>query len=56
LMDAMRRFEGQTWNPFAIRRHAQRYDIHLFQERLLDFLNRVSPAVQNQSMLRRRAG
>jgi glycosyltransferase involved in cell wall biosynthesis len=56
LMDAIRRFESQTWNPYAIRRHAQRYDIHIFQERLLDFLNRVSPAVRGLSMLRRRAG
>ncbi len=56
LMDAMRRFENETWNPLAIRRHAQRFDIHVFQERLLDFLNQVSPAVQAQSMRRRRAG
>jgi glycosyltransferase involved in cell wall biosynthesis len=56
LIDALEALESQEWDPAAIRRHAQRYDIHVFQERLLDFLYRVSPAVRSLEMLRRRAG
>jgi glycosyltransferase involved in cell wall biosynthesis len=56
LIGALETFEGQSWDPRAIRKHAQRYDIHVFQERLLDFLYQVSPAVRGLGMLRRRAG
>jgi glycosyltransferase involved in cell wall biosynthesis len=56
LIEALERFECQSWDPAAIRRHAQRYDIHVFQDRMLDFLHRVSPAVRKIEMLRRRAG
>lgn len=56
LVEALEQFERQEWEPTAIRGHAQRYDIHVFQERLLDFLVRVSPAVRSPHMLRRRAG
>ena len=56
LIDALEALESQEWDPAAIRRHAQRYDIHVFQDRLLDFLYRVSPAVRSLEMLRRRAG
>lgn len=47
LIHALEKCESQVWNPAAIRRRAQRYDINVFQERLLDFLSRVSPAVQD---------
>jgi glycosyltransferase involved in cell wall biosynthesis len=56
LIEALEKLEGQSWDSSAIRRHAQRYDINVFQERLLDYLYQVSPAVQNLYMLRRRAG
>ena len=56
LIDALDRFENRSWDPMAIRRNAQRYDIHVFQERILDFLACVSPAARNLQMLRRRAG
>ncbi len=56
LLEALERLEFHSWDPRTIRRHAERYDIHLFQERLLDFLRQVSPAVQELCMLRRRAG
>jgi glycosyltransferase involved in cell wall biosynthesis len=56
LIDAMETFESESWDPAAIRRHAQHYDIHVFQDRLLNFLYRVSPAVLRPEMLRRRAG
>lgn len=56
LMEALNRFEQRDWNPAAIRDIAMRYDIHLFQERLLDFLCRVSPSIREYRLLRRRAG
>jgi glycosyltransferase involved in cell wall biosynthesis len=56
LIEAIEQFENRSWDSVAIRRHAQRYDIHVFQERLLDFLSRVSPVVRGSQMLRRRAG
>jgi glycosyltransferase involved in cell wall biosynthesis len=56
LIDAMETFESESWDPAAIRRHAQHYDIHVFQDRLLNFLYRLSPAVLRPEMLRRRAG
>jgi len=56
LIDALDRFEQRHWEPSAIRDIALRYDIHLFQERLLDFLCRVSPSMREYRLLRRRAG
>ena len=56
LIEAMEKCEAQAWDPAAIRRHAQRFDIEIFQERLLDFLQQVSPVVQSIPILRRRAG
>jgi len=56
LVDALARLEAHTWDSAAIRRNAQRYDINVFQDRLLDYLYKVSPAVRNLYLLRRRAG
>jgi glycosyltransferase involved in cell wall biosynthesis len=56
LIEAIKAFERQSWDPRAIRKHAQRFDLHVFQERLLNFLSQVSPAVRNIEILRRRAG
>jgi hypothetical protein len=56
LIASLQKLEDQSWDSSAIRRHAQRYDINVFQERLLDYLYQVSPAVRNLYMLRRRAG
>ena len=56
LIWALEKFESMQWDPSAIRRNAQRYDINVFQERLLDFLRRVSPAMQDYRPLHRRAG
>jgi glycosyltransferase involved in cell wall biosynthesis len=56
LIEALEQFESRGWEPAEIRRHALQYDIHVFQERLLDFLSRVSPAVRTSQMLHRRAG
>jgi glycosyltransferase involved in cell wall biosynthesis len=56
LIEALEQCENQNWNPLMIRRIAQRYDIHLFQERMLNFLARVSPAVHDYLPRDRRAG
>jgi glycosyltransferase involved in cell wall biosynthesis len=56
LIGGLERLEEQSWDSAAIRRNAQRYDIHVFQERLLDYLYQVSPAVRSLYLLRRRAG
>jgi glycosyltransferase involved in cell wall biosynthesis len=56
LIQAIEKLESQAWHPTAIRRHAQRYDIRVFQQRLLNFLYQVSPAMQDTPELLRRAG
>jgi len=56
LVEALDKLESQTWHPSAIRRNAQRYDINVFQNRLLDFLYRVSPGMWDVPMNYRRAG
>jgi glycosyltransferase involved in cell wall biosynthesis len=56
LIQALEKCESQTWHPWAIRRNAQRYDIRVFQERLFDFLYKVSPAMWETPMVHRRAG
>jgi glycosyltransferase involved in cell wall biosynthesis len=56
LIDGLERLEAQSWDSAAIRRNAKRYDIQVFQERLLDYLYQVSPAVRHLYLLRRRAG
>jgi glycosyltransferase involved in cell wall biosynthesis len=56
LIGGLENLESQGWDPASIRRNAQRYDIHVFHERLLDYLYQVSPAVRNLYLLRRRAG
>jgi glycosyltransferase involved in cell wall biosynthesis len=56
VVEGLERLEERTWDSAAIRRNAQRYDIEVFQDRLLDYLYQVSPAVRGLQMLRRRAG
>ncbi len=56
LIEGLEKLESRTWNPAAIRKHALRYDVEVFQERLLKFLCRVSPAIEATGMLSRRAG
>ena len=48
LVQALEKFESQTWDSPAIRRNALRYDIRVFQERVLNFLGEVSPAIGEQ--------
>jgi glycosyltransferase involved in cell wall biosynthesis len=56
LIEGLEKLESQSWNPAAIRKNAQRYDVQVFQERLLEFLCRVSPAMQERELLHRRVG
>ena len=56
LIWALEKCEAQEWNPVTIWRNAQRYDLRVFQQRLLDFLCRVSPAMEESLVLQRRAG
>jgi glycosyltransferase involved in cell wall biosynthesis len=56
LIQGLERLESQSWHPMAIRRNAQRYDIRVFQSRLLQFLYQVSPTMRDTPELLRRAG
>ena len=56
LIDALEKCEQRTWDPATMREIAQRYDIHLFQKRFLDFLCKVAPSMREYRMLHRRAG
>lgn len=56
LIEALESLESKTWHPSLIRKNAQRYDIHVFQQRLLDFLFQVTPAMWDAPRLDRRAG
>jgi len=56
LIAALETCEQLEWNPLTIREVALRYDIHLFQERLLDFLCKVAPSMRDYRLLHRRAG
>lgn len=51
LIDALERCESHEWQPAAIRRHAQRYDIRVFQERMMGFLRNVAPNIQESAQL-----
>jgi len=48
LIQALEKYESQTWDPIAIRQHAQRYDVNIFQQRVLDFLAQVSPVIRER--------
>ena len=56
LIDALEKCEQRMWDPARIREIAERYDIHLFQERFLDFLCQVAPSMREYRLLTRRAG
>ncbi len=56
LIEALEKLENQTWHPLAIRKNAQRYDIRVFQTRLLNFIEAVSPSLRETPPLLRRTG
>ena len=43
LMKALERFEGMDWDTVAIRKHAEQYDVSVFQEKIANFLADVLP-------------
>ena len=53
LIEALEEFEESGWDSSAIQRRAQRYDIHVFQNRLFDFLAQVSPAMASMRVRER---
>lgn len=56
LIEGLEKLESESWSPATIRRNAMRYDVEVFQERLLQFLRKVSPAMREAEVLCRRAG
>jgi glycosyltransferase involved in cell wall biosynthesis len=46
LIEALEECESKDWDATAIRCHALRYDVSVFQERMLSFLAKVSPVIQ----------
>ncbi|MDR3723369.1 MAG: glycosyltransferase [Terracidiphilus sp.] len=43
LIEAMEECESRDWNSAQIRKYAEKYDITVFQQRLLNFLREVAP-------------
>jgi glycosyltransferase involved in cell wall biosynthesis len=50
LIDAIHRFDTMTWEPQAIRRHAEAYDVHIFQSRIREFICNVTGAPHKKSV------
>jgi glycosyltransferase involved in cell wall biosynthesis len=48
LIGAMDRLEATTWDSQAIRKHAEKYDVSIFQQRILSFLNSCLTSEQLQ--------
>jgi glycosyltransferase involved in cell wall biosynthesis len=45
LADALQRFESFHWDPITIRKHAEKFDIKVFKDRILDFVAEVAPEI-----------
>lgn len=45
LTNALRSFESFHWDPILIRKHAEKFDIKVFQNRILSFLAEVAPEI-----------
>ena len=43
LAEAIEKFEGMRWDPYALRRHAEKFDRTVFTFRVLQFLGSVAP-------------
>ena len=43
LMKALQHFDTLQWDSVAIRKHAEQYDVSIFQEKMLNFLAEVLP-------------
>ncbi len=44
LAAAIEEFESRRWNRRLMRQHAEKFDTHVFNERVSDFLRKVAPA------------
>jgi len=51
LIEAILRFEKQTWSPEAIRRHAEGYGKEAFQEKFAAFLRRVGVPIDSDLLV-----
>ncbi len=52
LAEAIERLEQQSWNPEALRRHAEKFSTHVFREHFISFLNQVSIPARPDSVNR----
>jgi len=50
LIAALDRFETMTWDPQAIRRHAESYDVVVFQSRIREFVDKVTGVSYTQNV------
>ncbi len=48
LMDAVERFEAQSWDPRAIRAHAQEFSVEVFRTKFTRFLSRLGAAIPTE--------
>jgi glycosyltransferase involved in cell wall biosynthesis len=51
LAEAIEKFEGMRWDPFALRRHAEKFDRTVFAFRVLQFLGSVAPSSCAEELL-----
>ncbi len=49
LIDAIGRFEKQQWSPTRIRKHAERFSVEVFEERIAAFLKRVGIPITSET-------
>jgi glycosyltransferase involved in cell wall biosynthesis len=49
LIDAIHRFEEKQWSPALIRKHAERYSVNVFEERIAAFLKRVGIPIDSET-------
>src|SRR5256714_8013408 len=51
LAEAIEKFEGLRWDPFTLRRHAEKFDRTVFTFRVLQFLGSVAPTSCAEELL-----
>ena len=54
VMDAILRFEAQSWDSKKLRAHAEEFDVQTFQRRFLRFLDHIGVATTSGQMLANR--
>ena len=53
LTDAILNFESRSWNPAAIRRHAEGFDISVFQQKFTSLIRSLNPKLEIPSTTRK---